>query len=246
MQQNGEWWDRTSGRVPGGIIAVFPKFEWREGEPLPGDRPEYLEGVRDLSQPRQFTACWIFAVGSWLVRRFPSRFRDGAAKYDFADIAMDNEGNVLGKDGKPLRRRWLKDGQPLPGDSVLIHDCPEGWDKSDLDGKIAFRHDFYDEADCLVRFQVRAEVYADACRVLADLMVPDAAETFVTLDQAAAVCGNSKRTLERYLKNGKLPEPDRCGGHGEAHKWAWSKLRPALEEHVRPSLPVRFPASRVV
>ena len=246
VRKTGEWWDRTSGRVPGGIIAVSPKFEWREGEPLPGDRPEYLEKVRNLSQPHQFTVCWIFAVGSWLVRHFPSRFRHGAAEYDWPHMAMGKDGRAIGKDGKPLRRRCSRDGQPLPDDFVLTDDSPSGTYEFYLDGEIAYRHDFYDEADHLDHCRKRAEVYADACRVLVDLMVPDAAETYVTLDQAAAVCGSSKRTLERYLKNGKLPEPDLCGGHGEAHKWAWSNLRPALEEHVRPSLPVRFPASRVV
>ncbi len=69
-------------------------------------------------------------------------------------------------------------------------------------------------------------------------------DDLVTLDQAAAVVSYSKRALERYLKSGELPAPDIRGGGGKPSKWYWSKLRPALEEHFRPDLPKRFPASR--
>lgn len=74
-------------------------------------------------------------------------------------------------------------------------------------------------------------------------IVPD---ELVTLDQAAAVVGQSKRTLERYLQRGDLPRPDLPGGGGKAHRWYWSTLRPALEKHFRPDLPVKFPASRII
>lgn len=71
-------------------------------------------------------------------------------------------------------------------------------------------------------------------------------DDLVTLDQAAAVVSLKKRTLERYLQRGDLPRPDLPGGGGKAHRWYWSTLRPALEKHFRPDLPLKFPASRVV
>ncbi len=70
-------------------------------------------------------------------------------------------------------------------------------------------------------------------------------DDWVTLDQAAAMAGVSKRTLERYSSEGGLPEPDRRGGGGKPNLWKWSRIRPALQEHFRPDLPVRFPGSRI-
>ena len=74
----------------------------------------------------------------------------------------------------------------------------------------------------------------------------DPPDDLVTLDQAAGMVGQSKRTLERYLSKRKLPPPDLPGGGGTAHRWYWSTIRPALEEHCRPNLPAKFPASRII
>lgn len=49
----------------------------------------------------------------------------------------------------------------------------------------------------------------------------DVLDKLVTLDQVAPLVGKKKRTLERYLSDGKLPEPDFRGGGGKAHKWYW-------------------------
>ena len=71
-------------------------------------------------------------------------------------------------------------------------------------------------------------------------------DDLVTLDQAAAMVGKSKRTLERYLHEELLPVPGYPGGSGKPHRWRWSKIRPALEKHFRADLPKKFPASRVI
>ena len=71
-------------------------------------------------------------------------------------------------------------------------------------------------------------------------------DDLVTLDQAAAVVCQSKRTLERFLQRQQLPRPDFPGGGGKSHRWYWRNLRPALQEHFRPDLPERYPASRIV
>ncbi len=70
------------------------------------------------------------------------------------------------------------------------------------------------------------------------------ADNYITLDQAAAVVGRSKRTLERYLEN--MPTPDVEGGGGKPHEWKWSTLRPWLMENFDRDLPERFPASRTI
>lgn len=69
-------------------------------------------------------------------------------------------------------------------------------------------------------------------------------DDLVTLDQASAVVQQSKRTLERYLR--QLPVPDFPGGNGRPHRWYWRTLRPHLERHFRPNLPTKFPGSRII
>lgn len=71
-------------------------------------------------------------------------------------------------------------------------------------------------------------------------------DELVTLSQVAPLAALSKRTLERYVKDGKLPEPDFRGGGGKAHKWYWRTLRPTLAEIVNPKLPERFSGSRII
>lgn len=87
-------------------------------------------------------------------------------------------------------------------------------------------------------------------RVKRQMMLDDTKEDdlddLVTLDQVAPLTAKSKRTLERYLREGKLPEPDVPGGGGKSHKWFWKNLRPALEKVADRQLPAKFPGSRIV
>lgn len=53
-------------------------------------------------------------------------------------------------------------------------------------------------------------------------------DELVTLSQVEPLTGKKKRTLERYLAAGTIPQPDVRGGEGKAHKWYWKTLRPAL------------------
>jgi hypothetical protein len=71
-------------------------------------------------------------------------------------------------------------------------------------------------------------------------------DTYVTLDQAAAIAGLSKRTLEKHLRRGSLPRPDIQGGRGRASTWQWAKVRSALEPLARKPLPSRFPSGRIL
>lgn len=124
---------------------------------------------------------WSYAVGSWLVMRFPERFRHNAAEWDWSPLAYDSKGRPLGKDGKPLRVKRYKNGKLLratsskkkevsPADRRPPRKLAPGKYSWRLDGKIAREVDFYDEADCMEHLRVRAEVYADACRLLTDLI----------------------------------------------------------------------------
>lgn len=71
-------------------------------------------------------------------------------------------------------------------------------------------------------------------------------DELVTLSQVAPLTGRKKRTLERYLADGKLPDPDFRGGEGKSHKWYWKTLEPALSKLCNRILPPRFPGSRIV
>jgi len=66
----------------------------------------------------------------------------------------------------------------------------------------------------------------------------------VTLSQAAAIIQKSKRTLENYLRDEKLPPPDVVGGDGKSNYWYWGNIRPELEKLSSKLLPERFPTSR--
>jgi hypothetical protein len=50
----------------------------------------------------------------------------------------------------------------------------------------------------------------------------------VTLSQAAGMVHKTKRTLERWKTQGKLPDPAVEGGGGKADLWDWKTLRPVL------------------
>jgi hypothetical protein len=64
----------------------------------------------------------------------------------------------------------------------------------------------------------------------------------VTLDQAAASVGKSKRTLERLRR--KMPPPTIPGGGGRAAQWEWDVIRPWLEARFKVGLDADRPFRR--
>ena len=68
--------------------------------------------------------------------------------------------------------------------------------------------------------------------------------TGIDMDQAAALVSRSKKTLERKLNNGTMPQPDIEGGGGKKHEWEYAKLRPWLEATYCRMLPDRPPHTR--
>ena len=102
------------------------------------------------------------------------------------------------------------------------------------------------ETDAL-EWQNKAFKYAKELKTWAEVTAEDALlDELVTLDQVASLARMSKRTLERKLRTGKLPEPDCRGGGGKANKWLWNNLRPYLEELCGLPLPVKFPGTRII
>lgn len=134
-----------------------------------------LEGLTFKSEPERYSLLWVFNVGE-LAKEFPNRFRHNAAEWNWAHLAMDPEGRPLGKDRKPLRARRYRNGEPLPDDWQGNETHKGERYEWRLEGELAYQHDFYDAADALAHLRIRAEVSADACRVLDDLLQDHTAE----------------------------------------------------------------------
>lgn len=64
---------------------------------------------------------------------------------------------------------------------------------------------------------------------------------YIDLDQASVLVNRSKRTLERSLSDGKMPQPDIEGVGGKKHEWDYAKLKPWLEKEFGRLLPPRPP-----
>ncbi len=180
---------------------------WRDGKsPL----HPYDDGkgcfIRYESDAEFFFQLWSTAIGSWLAERFPGRFRHDAAEWDWAHVATDEEGRLLGEDGKPLYGQWYKDGKPLPEGFRWTPQCPHGEYAWRLEGKVAYREDSYDEADCLEHSRIRAEVYMDACCLLAE-MVSDPHPS-----QASDVPATAKHDLQRAASRGMTKRSEHAGG----------------------------------
>lgn len=66
---------------------------------------------------------------------------------------------------------------------------------------------------------------------------------YVTLDQAAAIVGRAKKTVERAIaRDLDAPAPNIEGGGGNRHEWIWSEIRVWLEKKYGRRLPERYPS----
>ncbi|QOJ18612.1 MAG: hypothetical protein HRU76_13920 [Phycisphaeraceae bacterium] len=167
---NGAWWDRATGRLPGGVLTIYGTITWKQGEPLPDDRPEYLADAAKPLTPEQHAMCWVHALTSWLYPKFQPRFRHDANKLDWSHCATDAEGKPVDRTGRTLEAHWYRNGERLPDGWNPANVCDGAHYELKLDGEIAKREDFYSEVDWLAHHRVRAEVHGDACRLLAELI----------------------------------------------------------------------------
>ncbi len=81
-----------------------------------------------------------------------------AGAFDFPTAKLDEQGRVLGKDGKPLEA--VEKSDPKTG-------APAGWE---LQGPAAHVADDYDELDRIEHLRCQAADWADACEIAADLI----------------------------------------------------------------------------
>ncbi len=147
---------------------------WRDGR-SPVHPESGIGSMMQYGSDAEFhRGLWTFAIGSWLAKRYQSRFRAKAGDWDWSQIATDEKGRPLGRDRKPIRGRWYKDGKPLRARAGLAPPYPPGTYSYRLEGTPAHVDDFYTEEDTLAHLRVRAEVYEDACRLLAELAGPRA------------------------------------------------------------------------
>jgi predicted DNA-binding transcriptional regulator AlpA len=68
-------------------------------------------------------------------------------------------------------------------------------------------------------------------------------QQYVTLDQIAIIGGyRGKKTLERCISRGEMPNPAIEGGGGNAALWIWSEIRGWLAQKTDRILPPRYPS----
>jgi len=70
---------------------------------------------------------------------------------------------------------------------------------------------------------------------------PPDPDVLVSLDDLVPVTRLNKRALERLT----LPEPDRKGGRGKAHKWWYKRILPILEPLANRTMPAEYPGTRL-
>ena len=183
---NRAWWDLNTKRLPAGPF---------------GDQ------AGESATDEQCAMTWVFAVGSWLAKQFPSRFRQNAAAWYWRHTASDDDGKPIDKSGKTLRGQWYHNDTPLP-DVFSMNDIPVGSEgyRWELVGEPASVTDFYDDADHLEHGRVQAEIDAAACVVLAELLenVPNASGSHVIEAGKALWEAPSDEDRARYQLRGDI------------------------------------------
>ena len=129
---------------------------------------------------------WKMFVVPRLAAGWPGRIKADASAFDHPAAKSDEQHRLLGRNGKPVN--WIRHEDGLGGH---------------LDAPIALVTDDYDEVDGLEHLRIRAINYADACRLLRDL-ISQAPTDLVSKGDAVAGWGVSSRTLERRVKSGEL------------------------------------------
>lgn len=160
---NGGWWDRSIGRIPGGVITVYGSFN---SESPPDD---FVGDTNKEFTSEQLQRLWVFTIGSWLTKSFLRCFRENANQKFWSHIATDGKGRPIDIDGNALHMVWYKKGKPLLKDGHPPTMFKLGYSLR-REGKMAKVSDFYDSADWLDDHQTQCEVNEDACRLLAQLI----------------------------------------------------------------------------
>lgn len=171
---NRGWWDRTVGRFPGGPVALYgsipqallksatlkPKHGHGEivavNEPDPQAVEQYRIDATKPFEPEQFAKSWLFAFGSWIVKKFPERFRHNAASWDWTHIRQDELGRPLDKHGRPVKGHWYPNGELLPSNFQWHPSMPDGKYEWKLDSKVGDSTDSYSESDWLEHHRITA------------------------------------------------------------------------------------------
>jgi hypothetical protein len=153
--RNGAWWCVDDGRIPGGVLTLG-------ADGAGGIKP------LDINDTGQCQRLWMLALAGWLVPRFPHRFQHEVPHQGFPRFKRIN-GVMVDKDGMPLRVAYSYRGKPV--DATLAEAGKARWDTCEaLNAPIDVRDEF-DELDWIEDLRVQADSYADACDLLADLLI---------------------------------------------------------------------------
>jgi len=235
-KKNGDWWDRKQGRIPGGPLTFYrpvPQALMHELHRKSGGETtifkinnkkeavvkawkEYRRDVQGAFSEEQLIRLWRYTVSAWLVPSFPTRVRHNGGQLDWPQVARDRSGRAL------TRRECGLD--PCPDD-------PRG-----LDAFVAVA-ELYKDPDWWNHFRTQAEVHADTCVLLAELLEagasvpipkrsPNLPTRIVDRKEAATWFRVEKRTLDKWIVEGAvaarmlslhcwifdLADVEQCGG----------------------------------
>lgn len=152
----------SSGRLKGskGEIKVATDGRWHvrlDADPIDTDKPI---PVHELDE-NAFWGLLMFPIIGWLRSRYPHAFKAGAGAFDWKAIRCDNKGRPVGKDGKALGWTVTEHVDPASGKKTI---------SKQRDGEFVLVTDGYDELDWLEHSRARVGDWADACRLLSQLV----------------------------------------------------------------------------
>ncbi|HTU27082.1 MAG TPA: hypothetical protein VMF30_16870 [Pirellulales bacterium] len=166
------------------------------------------------------------------------------ALVEFAGVELDKRRTrrELLQTGRRLCLELERNGRDSRGVLMLLHHC-------EADSGFANAAEHWPEVKIelqQIAIMAEANVLRSSGTEQSDSQPPNAPDCLVTLDQVAPLVGLSKRSLERHVRTGKLPEPSVHGGGGKAHKWYWKQIRPFLCAIATREIPEAFPGSRII
>jgi len=179
---------------------------------------------------RDDTALQLWMWMCLFLRSATTIMKAGAGGFDLPSFKMDNQGRVLGRDGKPLP--VVEKTDPRTGE-------PAG---CELKGPAARATDDYDEVDALEHWRCKAADWVDACDVAADLIRKEAEATGdktrrkqKTKTSAEKVEIKNQVAVESLWKEfndlSEKPSPASCGAPegttttrgSQSHAYYWAK-----------------------
>ncbi len=154
--------------------------------------------IRYKSEKERLALFWTFSIGSWLQLEYPTEFRADAGKLDWLHHRTTDTYRAAWAEFAPKFLDCIADARAgrLPPESKRVRfEAPEG--------SFVCIEEQYDKSDVLARHRMRAQAYADACRLLAKLIRPRAVDDGAAKTRAGAT-GQTRNRSRRTEPNTEM------------------------------------------